>query len=64
MKTLNHRCAALTGSVGTSVGCSIYEDRPAACRAFTAGSPLCLEARAAAGLSILTPASSVSGLTA
>jgi hypothetical protein len=51
MKTLNHRCAALTGTVGLSVGCSIYEDRPAACRAFTAGSPLCLEARASAGLS-------------
>jgi Fe-S-cluster containining protein len=51
MKTTNNRCIALTGRVGVSVGCSIYESRPAACRAFTAGSPLCLEARAAAGLS-------------
>lgn len=51
MKTNGHRCIALTGTVGLSVGCSIYEDRPTACRAFTPGSTLCLEARASAGLS-------------
>jgi hypothetical protein len=41
---------ALTGKVGCSVGCSIYQSRPSACRAFVAGSTLCLEARAAAGI--------------
>ena len=52
MKTLNHRCVALTGTVGVSVGCSIYDHRPSACRAFTPGSPLCLEARKAKHLPI------------
>jgi Fe-S-cluster containining protein len=50
MKTSNNRCTALTGSVGLSVGCSIYADRPAACRAFVAGSALCLEARKGRGM--------------
>jgi Fe-S-cluster containining protein len=50
MKTTNHRCVALTGKVGGGVSCSIYNHRPAACRAFVPGSPLCLEARAAAGI--------------
>jgi uncharacterized protein len=50
MKTTNHRCVALTGKVGCGVACSIYNSRPAACRAFVPGSPLCLEARAAAGI--------------
>lgn len=50
MKTTEGRCIALTGSVGVMTGCSIYEDRPAACQAFVAGSPLCLEARRAKGI--------------
>jgi Fe-S-cluster containining protein len=50
MKTTNNRCVALTGKVGCDVGCSIYNNRPNACRAFAAGSTLCLEARAAAGI--------------
>ena len=50
MKTFNNRCAALTGSVGVSTGCSIYMARPAACRAFKSGSALCLEAREAKGI--------------
>jgi Fe-S-cluster containining protein len=51
MKTTNNRCVALAGEVGCGVSCSIYNNRPNACRAFVAGSQLCLEARAAAGIS-------------
>jgi Fe-S-cluster containining protein len=50
MKTTNSRCVALTGKVGCDVGCSIYNNRPNACRAFVPGSQLCLEARSAAGI--------------
>ncbi|CAB4136122.1 Putative zinc- or iron-chelating domain containing protein [uncultured Caudovirales phage] len=45
LKTCNNRCAALSGVVGESVSCTIYENRPQACRQFKAGSLLCLEAR-------------------
>jgi len=45
LKTTGGRCIALTGKVGVSTGCSIYVARPSACRAFVAGSVLCLEAR-------------------
>lgn len=44
------RCIALEGSVGCFVGCRVYEVRPDACKAFKAGSALCLEARAAKGI--------------
>ena len=47
LKTCNNRCLALSGVVGESVLCTIYEHRPQACRQFKAGSPLCLEARKA-----------------
>jgi Fe-S-cluster containining protein len=40
------RCVALTGSVGESVGCSIYLQRPAPCRELTEGSYACDKARA------------------
>jgi uncharacterized protein len=50
MKTTNSRCVALTGKVGCEVGCSIYNNRPNACRAFVPGSQLCREAREAAGI--------------
>jgi Fe-S-cluster containining protein len=43
-------CAALRGSVGHRVSCSIYEHRPDVCRAFEPGSSACLAAR-----SILDP---------
>lgn len=39
------RCVALEGVIGTNVSCSIYEQRPAVCRRFEAGSPGCLDAR-------------------
>jgi Fe-S-cluster containining protein len=45
LKTCNNRCVALSGVVGESVSCTIYENRPQACRQFKAGSALCLEAR-------------------
>jgi Fe-S-cluster containining protein len=50
MKTIGNRCTALIGSVGSFTACSIYHDRPSACRKFKAGSDLCKEARVAAGL--------------
>jgi uncharacterized protein len=52
MKTTDNRCTALIGNVGCNVSCSIYSDRPSACRSFTAGSDLCKEARIAKGLFI------------
>lgn len=45
LKTKDGRCVALTGEVGKCVGCSIYENRPSACRKFEVGSELCKEAR-------------------
>lgn len=47
-----HRvCRALEGRVGKRVECSIYESRPGLCREFEAGSPECLQARRAVGIS-------------
>jgi uncharacterized protein len=43
-------CVALQGSLGTSVPCAIYEQRPDACRAFRPGSRACLRLRAQVGL--------------
>ena len=63
MKTIEGRCIALTGRVGESTGCSIYEARPSACRAFTPGSALCLEARHSAGLPAEYPQSGISKRT-
>lgn len=45
MRTLpGGRCAALDGEMFGSCRCSVYADRPAACRAVEPGSPLCLYA--------------------
>jgi len=44
------RCAALTGTVGTKVGCGIYEWRPSPCREFEEGSDACHRARSKRGL--------------
>jgi Fe-S-cluster containining protein len=52
------RCAALTGTVGVSVGCGIYEWRPSPCREFSEGSDGCDRARARHGL---PPVSSLVG---
>jgi len=50
MKTIDSRCVALTGVIGESVGCSIYANRPDACRKFAPGSALCIEARIKRGI--------------
>ncbi len=47
------RCAALTGRVGESVGCAIYEWRPNPCREFAAGGAACDQARRRHGLAPL-----------
>jgi Fe-S-cluster containining protein len=39
------RCVALEGEPGHSVSCSIYDERPHACRGFEAGGELCLRVR-------------------
>lgn len=52
-------CVALQGVVGTSVGCSIYDDRPSACRDLRMSwedggpNPQCGQARIAYGLAPL-----------
>jgi uncharacterized protein len=47
------RCVALTGTVGQSVGCSIYLQRAAPCRELAEGSYSCNKARARHGLPAL-----------
>ena len=44
------RCLALRGRVGARVTCTIYAERPAACRKVQPGSGECERARAALGL--------------
>jgi Fe-S-cluster containining protein len=44
------RCVALGGTIGQSVGCTIYEKRSSTCREFEAGSEACLRARRTHGL--------------
>lgn len=48
------RCAALSGghTARESYSCTIYDDRPKTCRAFTRGEAHCLEARRRVGLSL------------
>ncbi len=48
------RCAALTGTLGQSVACGIYEWRPSPCREFAEGSDACARARQRHGLPPLT----------
>ncbi|RWN61578.1 MAG: YkgJ family cysteine cluster protein [Mesorhizobium sp.] len=47
------RCSALSGEVGKSTACGIYEVRPDVCRACMPGGDDCLMARRAHGLSTL-----------
>ena len=44
------RCAALSGEIGSCVGCNIYETRPDVCRGFEKGDDSCHFARSEAGL--------------
>ena len=50
MRCNGNRCAALMGTLGDSVFCSVYENRPLVCREFTAGSDACHTVRAQLGL--------------
>jgi Fe-S-cluster containining protein len=56
------RCISLVGDVGSTVQCSIYENRSSTCREFEASwadgqaNPDCDAARAAFGLAALEPA--------
>ena len=50
MRMRDGHCIALEGELGKSVSCSIYADRPSACRQFEAGSESCLHLREKAGL--------------
>ncbi|WP_246678310.1 MULTISPECIES: YkgJ family cysteine cluster protein [unclassified Mesorhizobium] len=45
------RCSALSGEVGKSTACTIYEMRPDVCRACMPGDDECLMARRALGFS-------------
>jgi Fe-S-cluster containining protein len=45
-------CVGFWGELGVRCGCSVYRDRPSACRKFEAGGDLCREARDRAGLPI------------
>lgn len=44
------RCQALDGEIGSSVGCSVYAQRPAACHEVLAGDEKCQRARQRHGL--------------
>jgi Fe-S-cluster containining protein len=44
------RCLALRGRLGVRVECSVYRERPAACRIVEAGSEECLQARRERGI--------------
>jgi len=49
-------CVALAGTVGTEVGCRVYEQRPEPCREVQAGDSQCLKARSHHGLAALPAA--------
>ena len=44
-------CVLLRGRIGARVRCSVYDDRPRACRVFARGSDACLTARRETGVS-------------
>jgi uncharacterized protein len=46
------RCGALAGKVGEHVACTVYAQRPDACREVQAGDEKCLKARARHGLAV------------
>ena len=47
------RCIALSGEIGQTVGCTIYEQRSETCRSFEAGDERCNQARRHWGLAAL-----------
>ncbi|RWC38164.1 YkgJ family cysteine cluster protein [Mesorhizobium sp.] len=52
MRCEGARCSALSGEVGKSTGCGIYDLRPDVCRACMPGDEECLMARRAHGLPV------------
>ncbi|MCR6733239.1 MAG: YkgJ family cysteine cluster protein [Afipia sp.] len=50
MRCDGDRCAALTGKIGISTACGIYDVRPEVCRTCMPGDPECLMARRRFGL--------------
>ncbi|RDK02203.1 YkgJ family cysteine cluster protein [Paraburkholderia lacunae] len=57
------RCVALTGEIGCSVACSIYELRSTTCRDFEAGTDRCNQARLAHGLDAIEAAAPPEGVS-
>lgn len=55
MRCEGSRCSALSGCVGVSASCMIYEVRPDVCRACNPGDDECKTARAAFGLNSHEP---------
>lgn len=55
MRWTGERCAALSGTVGEHVACTIYADRPIVCHDCVAGDEACLMARERHGMSITLP---------
>lgn len=53
MRCHGARCSALSGEVGKSTSCAIYEIRPDVCRACVPGGGDCRMARLAFGLSVV-----------
>jgi len=56
MRCTGDRCVALTGEVGVTTACAIYELRPEVCRACLPGDASCTLARRRFGLAEITPA--------
>jgi Fe-S-cluster containining protein len=50
MRCDGDRCSALSGQIGTSTACGIYEVRPEVCRTCMPGDPECQMARRRFGL--------------
>lgn len=50
MRCDGDRCSALTGKIGTSTACAVYDVRPDVCRTCLPGDDECLMARHAHGL--------------
>jgi Fe-S-cluster containining protein len=50
MRCNGDRCSALSGEVGVSTSCEVYEHRPAVCRECTPGDSACALARKRFGL--------------
>lgn len=44
MKMRDNRCVCLSGSLGQSVSCLIYNNRPTICRQVQPGDSICLQA--------------------